>query len=174
MKKTGRGRGQTSCRKWCCLNDLTPRKTRRHETSTTGKQRDTLVNMDRLICLRWVNTSSFCNHRISEGYLVIWSGRRRQGAQGVFAAGMAGSSWHRMAWGGSLPLCGARWNVPVINTSHVCHHLPSWRQIRVCLKWLLPPDICKCKYTRSGVVLTKISKTPTSGRYDQNLVWRHE
>lgn len=112
----------------------------------------------------WINQLLICfisslrNNMVTKGYLVIWSGRGWQGAQGVFAAGMAGSSWHWMAWGGSLPLCGARWNVPVINTSHVCHHLPSWRQIRVCLKWLLPPDICKHKYTRSGVVHTPVNQ----------------
>lgn len=43
----------------------------------------------------------------------------------------------------SLPLCGASGDVPVVDAGHVCDLLPSWRQVRVRLKRLLAPDVCR-------------------------------
>lgn len=42
-----------------------------------------------------------------------------------------------------LPLCGARGDVPVVDAGHVCDLLPSRRQVRVRLKRLVAPDVCR-------------------------------
>lgn len=86
-------------------------------------------------------------------HLVVRSGRGAEGAQRVFtwrggcvlAQGLGlGLSGGCRVGGRPLPLGGACRNMPVVDTSHVCDLLPSWRQIRVCLEWLLTPDIwCK-------------------------------
>lgn len=83
-------------------------------------------------------------------YLMVRSGWGAEWAQGVFTwcggclisqslgLCLSGGCW---VGGGPLPLGGACGNVPVVDTGHVCDFLPSWRQVGVCLEWLLTPDI---------------------------------
>lgn len=83
-------------------------------------------------------------------HLMVRGGRGAEWAQGVFTwcggcvvpqgLGLC-RAWGCWAGGRPLPLGGASWNVPVVDTGHVCDLLPSWRQVRVRLEWLLTPDI---------------------------------
>lgn len=83
-------------------------------------------------------------------HLVVWSGWGAEWAQGRFTwcwgwVITQGRGLHlsRGLWmsGGPFPLSGACRNVPVVDTSHVCNLFPSWRQVGVCLEWLLAPNI---------------------------------
>lgn len=81
---------------------------------------------------------------------MVWSGWGAEWAQGRFTwcwgwVVTQGRGLHlsRGLWmsGGPFPLSGACRNVPVVDTSHVCNLFPSWRQVGVCLEWLLAPNI---------------------------------
>lgn len=63
-----------------------------------------------------------------------------------------------LAGGRPLPLGGTCRNVPVVDPSHVCDLLPSWRKIWVCLERLLTPDIWETN-TWNDINVNKIRQT---------------
>lgn len=91
-----------------------------------------------------------CQFFSSVTHLMVRSWWAAEWAQGVFpwcrgcvVAHGLGLRLSRGCWvsGRPLPLGGACGNVPVVDTGHICDLLPSWRQVRVRLEWLLTPDI---------------------------------